>query len=112
MALRLFRPPLAAQVELQDGRPARVEARRARSPAVRGSVTSAAGPWRTSGDWWTDHPWEHDEWDVEIRSVVRRPLSVAGFQGKSRAERTEEVHLYRIYCDLTDGRWFLEGLYD
>jgi len=112
MALRLFRPPLAAQVELQNGRPARVEARRASGPAVRGSVTSAAGPWRTSGDWWTDHPWEHDEWDIEIRSVVRRPLSVAGFHGKSRAERTEVAHLYRIYCDLTDGRWFFEGLYD
>jgi len=97
---------------LQDGRPARVEARRVRGPVVRGSVTSAAGPWRTSGDWWTDHPWEHDEWDIEIRSVVRRPLTVADFYGKSHTERTEVVHLYRIYCDSADGRWFLEGLYD
>ena len=112
MALRLFRPPLAVQVELQNGRPARVEARRARGLTVSGSVTSAAGPWRTSGDWWTDHAWEHDEWDVEIRSAGRRPLPVAGFHEESRAERTEVIHLYRIYCDLIDGRWFLEGLYD
>ncbi len=122
MALRLFRPPLAAQVELRDGRPVRVEARSsngsaasgttARGTVVRGDVTASAGPWRTSGDWWTEDPWEHDEWDVEVRSVVRRPLSVAGFNGRSPAERTGIIHLYRIYCDLIDGRWFLEGLYD
>jgi len=114
MAMRLFRPPLAAQVELRDGRPVRVEARSergsaARGTVVRGHVTASAGPWRTSGDWWSDQPWERDEWDVEIWSVVRRPLSVAGFDQRSRVEM---VHLYRIYCDLTNGRWFLEGLYD
>jgi len=105
LMLRLFRPPRAARVEVQDGQPFCVEVR-----GVQGRVASAAGPWRTSGGWWTGSPWEHDEWDVEIRSVVRRPSFVTGAEG--RRSRVEEVHLYRIYCDLTDGRWFVEGLYD
>lgn len=105
MTLRLFRPPLPARVELRDGQPFRMEAHR-----VRGGVTSAAGPWRTSGDWWTDHPWERDEWDVEIQFVVRGPSSAARVEG--RKPLVKIAYLYRIYCDLTDGRWFLEGLYD
>ncbi|HEV3279576.1 MAG TPA: DNA polymerase Y family protein [Terriglobia bacterium] len=116
MALRLFRPPLAAEVELRDGRPVRVEAQRVRGPAVRGPVTSAAGPWRTSGDWWTDQPWEHDEWDVEI-AVVSRQLSVVSSAGpvervESRRSKVEKVQLYRIHRDLRSGQWFVGGLYD
>jgi protein ImuB len=105
-ALRLFRPPLAAQVELRDGRPVRIEAHHGRRASVRGPVTSAAGPWRTSGDWWTDQPWEHDEWDVEI--AVGRLIDKV----ESRRSKVERVQLYRIYCDLTKGEWFLAGLYD
>lgn len=125
MALRLFRPPLAAQVELRDGRPVRVEARSgrgssARGTVVRGHVTASAGPWRTSGDWWTDHPWERDEWDVEVVScqwsvVSRRPsvVSCLGSIGvEKRRSKVETTQLYRIYRDLKKEQWFVEGLYD
>jgi protein ImuB len=105
VTLRLFRPPLAARVDVQDGQPFRVEAR-----GIAGRVTSAAGPWRTSGEWWTGNPWGRDEWDVEIRSVVRGPLSVARVE--SQKSRVELVRLYRIYYNLTDGQWFFEGQYD
>src|SRR5215469_3586047 len=68
--LRLFRPPLAVSVEVQTARPVRLESR-----YVCGRVVSATGPWHTSGGWWTDDPWDRDEWDVEI-AVVSRRLSV------------------------------------
>ena len=125
MAMRLFRPPLAAQVKLRDGRPVRVEARSERGSAargtiVRGHVTVSAGPWRTSGDWWTDHPWERDEWDVEVVScqwsVVSRQSSVVGclesIGVESRRSKVERTQLYRIYRDLKKEQWFVEGLYD
>lgn len=102
--LRLFRPPIEASVEMQNGRPVRLESHR-----VRGRIVSAAGPWRTSGGWWTDTPWEHDEWDVEVRSVVRRPLSVAGANQKSHVERKG---LYRIFQDQVSRKWLINGTYD
>jgi len=54
----------------------------------------AAGPWRTTGDWWAEDAWARDEWDVSI--------------GIS----TSEQGLYRIYKDLQTGAWFVEGMYD
>lgn len=102
--LRLFRPPIEASVEMQNGRPVRLESHR-----VRGRIVSAAGPWRTSGGWWTDNPWEHDEWDVEVRSVVRLPLSVAGANQKSHVERKG---LYRIFQDQVSRKWLINGTYD
>jgi protein ImuB len=32
-----------------------------------GEVVARAGPWRTSGHWWSQAArWDRDEWDVEI----------------------------------------------
>lgn len=109
--LRLFRPPLAASVEVQSGQPVRLD-----SDHVRGRVISAAGPWRTSGGWWTDASWERDEWDVEI-AVVSRQLSVVSYpqsveRAKSRKLKVERVRCYRLYRDLTNGQWFVGGLFD
>jgi len=84
-ALRLFRPPLAAEVAAPEGRPARLNAR-----GVRGRVLESAGPWRTSGDWWLADAWARDEWDVALSDGA----------------------LYLLCRDLRDGRWFVEGDYD
>ena len=81
--LRAIRPARAARVQMASGQPVHVQ-----TDGVRGHVTEAAGPWRTSGDWWTHDPWARDEWDVA--------LSDGG--------------IYRIYCE--QGRWFVEGSYD
>jgi len=78
-AFRYYRPPLAAKVRVKGERPVAVNAER---------VLTAAGPWRGSGDWWTEVPWDREEWDVE--------LSNGG--------------LYRVYS--ASERWFLEGMYD
>jgi len=88
LALRRFRPPRRAQVETRAGRPAEV-----RFGPVRGRVVELAGPWRTSGEWWTGEGWARDEWDVAL-------------------EEKHGVALYRIYRDLESDAWFVEGSYD
>lgn len=80
-ALRYFNPSLPATIDLINNRPARISA-----PGIHGKVLRAAGPWRTSGDWWTSTQWARDEWDIALS------------QG-----------LYRIYHDSS---WFVEGSYD
>ena len=55
--LRRFRAPVAARVRVRKGRPIRVMA-----PQVSGGeVVHCAGPWRTSGQWWTDAPAVRDD---------------------------------------------------
>ncbi len=92
LAFRAFRPPLRAKVQASLGRPTRVRAR-----GVRGKVVALAGPWRTSGDWWTPNPWARDEWDVSIHDSEASSAPPA---------------LYRIYRDLRTGGWFVDGSYD
>ena len=97
--LRRFRIPLAVRVRDERGRPVRM------IPGDRGigggTVARSAGPWRTSGHWWTPQSsvvshqssvesWDHDEWDVA--------LSDGG--------------VYRIYRDRAHGGWFLAGVVD
>jgi len=78
---RYFRPPLPATVSLVDNRPIRITA-----SGIQGKVLNAAGPWRTSGDWWTTTAWNRDEWDIALPHG-----------------------LYRIYHD---SNWYVEGSYD
>jgi protein ImuB len=83
LAFRAFRPPLAARVSLASGQPGFIAA-----GAIRGKVFELAGPWRTSGDWWTSDPWSRDEWDIVLSDGA----------------------LYRLYCGPRG--WFVEGSYD
>ncbi len=88
--LRRFRLPLAARVVVERGGPVRVVPA---SPAVpAGRVVDRAGPWRTSGRWWTADRsgWDRDEWDVE--------LSSGG--------------CYRLARDRATGSWEIEGEID
>jgi protein ImuB len=61
LALRYFRPPLPAKVEVEHGRPTRLTA-----PGIAGRIVQAAGPWRSSGDWWTSGAWVREDWDVAL----------------------------------------------
>lgn len=85
LALRLFRPALSARVRTTAMRPKDVTA-----SGVEGRVVEAAGPWRTSGDWWTEAPWARDEWDVELSDGA----------------------LYRIYCESKNKDWYVQAVYD
>jgi protein ImuB len=81
--MRAIRPARAARVQMASGQPVHLQA-----DGVRGHVTAAVGPWRTSGDWWTTGPWARDEWDIALSDGA----------------------IYRVYCEW--GRWFVEGCYD
>ncbi len=83
-AFRHFRPPVPAKVELRQDRPARIAA-----SGIHGNILNVAGPWRTSGDWWTQTTWDRDEWDVTLSNGA----------------------LYRIYSEPSQ-QWFVEGSYD
>ncbi len=87
---RRYRLPVAARVGVERGTPVRVD------PATRGlaggRIVSAAGPWRTSGHWWSleGGSWDRDEWDVQVESGV----------------------CYRLARDRITGRWEIEGTVD
>jgi protein ImuB len=92
VGFRAYRPPVFTKVNLRGGRPTNV-AFLGRS----GEVLHASGPWRTSGDWWEDNPWQQDAWDVEVNFPYETPPS-QGF--------------YRICFDSRQKKWFVLGAYD
>ena len=107
LALRSFRPPRLLQVCLSEGRPVRltVVAKHKNRSKLQGNILWSAGPWRSSGNWWTENiheesadkdrgSWDRDEWDVAL------------------AENDGGVTLYRIYRDLQSGQWFADASYD
>jgi hypothetical protein len=113
-SFRIFRPALPAKLELRDRRPARLIFQ-----GKRGEVLAAAGPWRTSGDWWREDPWDQDEWDLEVRFSLRlvkrakaRSLTLGPPVHGQIKERTGERGRYRIYYDALRKSWFVRGIYD
>ncbi|HEX5068669.1 MAG TPA: hypothetical protein VFV78_00530 [Vicinamibacterales bacterium] len=88
--VRRFRLPIAARVEVERGGPVRVIASSSAIPAS--DIVNRAGPWRSSGRWWsTDgRAWDRDEWDVE--------LAGGG--------------CYRLARDRKSGAWEIEGEID
>jgi protein ImuB len=87
LVLRRQRQPVAIRVSLEHGRAVHIALSKRGLP--HGAVVEAAGPWRSSGNWWTDG-WNRDEWDVALASGA----------------------VCRIYLDRATERWFLEGIYD
>ena len=78
-------PPRPAWVECRAGRPVRVEAE-----GFRGAVVAAAGPWQTTGEWWTETAWACEEWDIAL------PDGVA----------------CRLVRHLTTDEWVIDAVYD
>jgi len=93
-ALRRCRQPVPARVVVADGRPVNVTTDR--RGFAGGSVVRAAGPWKTSGEWWLGEGragqagWDRDEWDVA--------LSDGG--------------AYRVFLDRATRRWFIDAILD
>ncbi|HEX7895043.1 MAG TPA: DNA polymerase Y family protein [Terriglobales bacterium] len=90
-ALRIFRPPVVVTVDYANGKPMKIESATRRE--ISGEVLWAAGPWRSSGDWWEQDAWVHDEWDIAV-------------------QQNREIILYRLIHDLIGRKWVLEGTYD
>jgi protein ImuB len=99
--MRIYRPPLPATVEFEEGKPAFLAC-----DGARRQILAFAGPWKRKGDWWSETPWAREEWDIAIRAL--RPKVQAEQVHKSE----NETALYRVYKDLRAKRWFVEGIYD
>lgn len=86
LTIRRFQPPQRLEVIMGRDGPA----------ALRGTETTArvlvaAGPYRTSGEWWQDGDgFSRDYWDVHASDGA----------------------VYRMHQDKTDGGWYLDGYYD
>jgi protein ImuB len=109
-ALRRFRFPIPTRVVVTEGRPVRVQTDR--QGFTSGAIAQAAGPWRTSGQWWSafareesgelrrghragavsdrEGGWDRDEWDVAMTDGT----------------------VYRLVVEREVGQWFLEGVLD
>ena len=85
LSMRIFRPAIEAQVHVVNSVPRRILA-----AGVKGRVLESAGPWKTSGEWWSSCAWTREEWDVEL----------------------DDGALYRIYHDLPACVWYVHGVYD
>jgi protein ImuB len=85
LAMRLFRPPLEARVQVAQQAPKKVVA-----TGVKGIVVEHAGPWKTAGEWWAATAWNREEWDVAL----------------------DDGALYRIYQEGNSGLWFVHAMYD
>ena len=83
LALRRLRPSLSARVTITAGRPVHLQ-----SDRLTARIVASVGPWRSSGEWWTEHQWIHDEWDAEL----------------------DDGTLCRLAHD--GSAWWLEGIYD
>ena len=88
VTMNMFRPPLPANVRCRTGKPIHIS-----FAEVSSEIVCAGGPWRTSGNWWKSEEWRREEWDIAVQ--------LAGGIG-----------LYRIFRDLRQDAWFVEGLYD
>jgi len=100
VALRRFRLPIPARVHIEQGKPSRLTTDRRGLSG--GRVEQCAGPWRTSGAWWTgegrledgrpssNSQWDRDEWDVTLNDGAT----------------------YRVFRERDSDHWFLEAIID
>jgi protein ImuB len=89
MAMRRVRPPARVHVMLRAMKPAAF-----RDVENRFEITTAYGPWRTGGSWWSCDAWDREEWDV--LAVQSDGASVACL----------------LTCDRMRNTWQLEAFYD
>lgn len=89
VCVRQIRPPQQLSVVLQQARPASFFFRNQRC-----IVERAYGPWQTSGDWWEQTIWGHEQWDLVVRTQQGSLLFCC------------------IVHDLMQDQWRLVALYD
>jgi protein ImuB len=108
IALRILRPARQLRVQLKEGRPCKLAGlgRNGNREDLQGKILWAVGPWRSSGDWWTEQTtaksaaeevqaWDREEWDIALAN-----------------DDDDSVALYRIYHDMGTGHWFADASYD
>jgi protein ImuB len=85
LAFRRFRPPRAVEMLMGRDGPTAL-----RAPDTTARILVAAGPYRSSGEWWSGDGFHRDYWDVQASDGA----------------------VYRVHQDRMDGRWYLDGYYD
>ena len=86
LALRALRPPLPVQVRSQQRRPIWL-----RSAVANGRIVRCAGPWRTTGGWWSpEGRFAFDHFDVQ----------------------SEDGVVVRLRFDHVERLWQIDALYD
>jgi protein ImuB len=86
LAVRALRPPVPAQVHASLGSPEWIC-----SAVANGEVTRCAGPWRTTGGWWSrEERFAFDHFDVQ----------------------TSDGLVVRLRLDLITGCWQIDAVYD
>lgn len=86
LAIRALRPPVRAEVRLVRGRPAHLL-----SAVGRGEILRAAGPWRTTGHWWSRSThFAFDHYDVHVGDGA----------------------VLRLRFDWRAKQWQVDGVYD
>jgi protein ImuB len=89
-AFKLFRPPLPAQIRMRSGQLRSIKLK-GNAYGIAGKIVMQSGPWLASGYWWSlAELWAREEWDVAFISGVT----------------------CRIFRNLVDGEWYVEGIYD
>ncbi len=86
LTLRAVRPPAPASVRVEGGRPVAL-----RSAVSQGEVVEIAGPWRTTGQWWSEAGhFAVDHYDVQMN----------------------DGNVLRLCFDWKRNQWQVDGLYD
>lgn len=86
LAVRALRPPVPARVQASLGSPEWI-----RSALANGEVIRSAGPWRTTGGWWSrEERFAFDHFDVQ----------------------TSDGLVVRLRLDLTTSCWQIDAVYD
>ena len=84
---------MGVNVRCENGTPCQISYSKEKEKQFSTKVLWAAGPWRSSGDWWEHDAWLRDEWDIAV--PVESGLA-----------------LYRLVEDRLSRNWFVEGAYD
>ena len=119
-ALRRFRAPVAARVMVDRGQPVRIVTGQQQTGS--GRIVACAGPWRSSGQWWTAPGARGQERgdraeNREPRTGNRQPLvrASATLHAWDRDEwdvALSDGGVYRLFRDRERDRWFVEGMVD
>ncbi len=112
MVMRTMRPPEEVEVMCIRETPEFV-----RGTSVCARVVSAAGPWRRQGEWW-EHAANGNgdaardaNHDRDADGLVNLSASAA-YARDYYDLALADGGVYRVYCDLYSGKWFVDGLYD
>jgi protein ImuB len=85
LGFRRFRPPHPVEVLMNRDGPTAL-----RGPQIAARILVAAGPYRSSGEWWHGDGFSRDHWDVHASDGA----------------------VYRLHQDRRDACWYIDGYYD